>query len=124
MYSGISEVIILLATLRIHVLFAVMAASDTTLTYRHNEKHYVLILFASLCCRQIKFAETFFLQIPAPAAYSLDSIASTLYYFFCNIVFSMELNFTSRPNCMLGSRDPGVTIVNPTKISIMYGYVT
>ena len=25
---------------------------------------------------------------------------------------------------MPGSRDPGVTIVNPTEISIMYGYVT
>ena len=25
---------------------------------------------------------------------------------------------------MPGSRDPGVTIVNPTEISVMYGYVT
>ena len=25
---------------------------------------------------------------------------------------------------MAGSKDPGVTIVNPTKISVMYGYVT
>ena len=32
--------------------------------------------------------------------------------------------FTSRPDCMSGSRDPGVTIVNPTEISVMYGYVT
>ena len=29
--------------------------------------------------------------------------------------------FTSRPKCMSGSRDPGVTIVNPTVISVMYG---
>ena len=33
-------------------------------------------------------------------------------------------HFTSRPKCMPGSRDPGVTIVNPTEISVMYGYVT
>ena len=32
-------------------------------------------------------------------------------------------HFTSRPKCMSGSRDPGVTIVNPTEISVMYGYV-
>ena len=25
---------------------------------------------------------------------------------------------------MSGSRDPGVTMVNPTDISVMYGYVT
>ena len=33
-------------------------------------------------------------------------------------------HFTSRPKCMSGSRDPGVTKVNPTEISVMYGYVT
>ena len=32
--------------------------------------------------------------------------------------------FTSRPKCMPGSMDPGVTIVNPTRIFVMYGYVT
>ena len=32
--------------------------------------------------------------------------------------------FTSRPKCMPGSRDSGVTIVNPTEINVMYGYVT
>ena len=32
-------------------------------------------------------------------------------------------HFTSRLKCMSGSRDPGVTIVNPTEISVMYGYV-
>ena len=31
--------------------------------------------------------------------------------------------FTSTPKCMPGSRDPGVTIVNPTEISFMFGYV-
>ena len=31
--------------------------------------------------------------------------------------------FTSRPKCILGSRDPGITIVNPTEISVMYGYI-
>ena len=43
------------------------------------------------------------------------------------LVFVHELNqiyekpFTSRPKCMLGSRDPGETIVNPTGIPVMYG---
>ena len=32
--------------------------------------------------------------------------------------------YTSRPKCLPGSSDPGVTIVNPTEISVMYGYVT
>ena len=35
-----------------------------------------------------------------------------------------QYHFTSRPKCMSGSRDPGITIVNPTEISVMYGYVT
>ena len=38
-----------------------------------------------------------------------------------NFIF---LHITSRPKCMPGSRDPGVTIVNPTEISVIYGYVT
>ena len=33
-------------------------------------------------------------------------------------------HFPFRPKCMPGSRDSGVTIVNPTEISVMYGYVT
>ena len=33
-------------------------------------------------------------------------------------------HFTSKPKCMSGSSDPGITIVNPTEISVMYGYVT
>ena len=33
-------------------------------------------------------------------------------------------HFTSRPKCMPGSRNPGVIIVNPTEIPVMYGYVT
>ena len=33
-------------------------------------------------------------------------------------------HFTSRLKCMSGVRDPGVTIVNPTKIPVMYGYIT
>ena len=38
---------------------------------------------------------------------------------------TMSLNhFTSRLKCMPGFGDPGVTIVNPTEISVMYGYVT
>ena len=40
----------------------------------------------------------------------------------CFLVFINH--FTSRPKCMSGSRDPGVTIVNPMEISVMYGYVT
>ena len=31
--------------------------------------------------------------------------------------------FTSRPKCIPGSMDPGITIVNPTEISVMYGYI-
>ena len=31
--------------------------------------------------------------------------------------------FTSRPKYIPGSRDPGITIVNPTEISVMYGYI-
>ena len=31
--------------------------------------------------------------------------------------------FTSRPKCIPGSRDPGITIVNPTEIPVMYGYI-
>ena len=31
--------------------------------------------------------------------------------------------FTFRPKCMLGSRDPGVNVVNLIEISVMYGYV-
>ena len=31
--------------------------------------------------------------------------------------------FTSRPKCIPGSTDPGITIVNPTEISVMYGYI-
>ena len=34
------------------------------------------------------------------------------------------LHFTSRPKCMPVSMDPGVTIVNPTEISVVCGYVT
>ena len=37
-----------------------------------------------------------------------------------NIVHNL---FTSRPKCIPGSTDPGITIVNPTKISVMYGYI-
>ena len=33
-------------------------------------------------------------------------------------------HFTSKPKCMSGSSDPGITIVNPTEISAMYGYIT
>ena len=33
-------------------------------------------------------------------------------------------HFTSKPKCMSGSSEPGITIVNPTEISVMYGYVT
>ena len=39
----------------------------------------------------------------------------------CIILFN---HFTSRSKCMSGSRDPGLTIINPTEISVMYGYVT
>ena len=40
------------------------------------------------------------------------------------IIWLLVNHFTSRPECMPGSRDPCVTIVNPTEISIMYSYVT
>ena len=36
----------------------------------------------------------------------------------------MDINlFTSRPKCIPGSKDPGITIVNPTEIPVMYGYI-
>ena len=42
----------------------------------------------------------------------------------CEEVLEDIINlFTSRPKSIPGSRDPGITIVNPTEISVMYGYI-
>ena len=49
---------------------------------------------------------------------------SALLFYSDHIIMISFNSFTSRPKCMPGSRDPDVTIVNPTKISVMYGYVT
>ena len=50
---------------------------------------------------------------------------SALLFYSDHIIMISFNSFTSKPKCMPGSRDPGVTIVNPMYVWLrMYGYVT
>ena len=67
-----------------------------------------------------------YIGVPKHNTHKSEWLTKTLIYLkqVSGCIRSIFNHFTSRPKSMPGSRDPGVPIVNPTGISVMYGYVT
>ena len=85
-------------------------------TKKHAEKMVLKIINYPFQIKLIFFPQ----RNTSPGYKAAESLALK----FSNSEFDSINHFTSRPKCMPGSCDPGITILNPMGISVMYGYVT